>query len=324
MFLPLLLEKIFWSWSGSDSLDTTKYIFISYIGFFIILLDILIPTMQKISRFLKLRKVNLVDGVTTIVIILVSLIPLIILRTIIMFWLKRVDTAKYGYKIFREALSITSFLLGTRIRFHGEINDAAKLFPINHSSALDYILMPLCMGTKPYNIIAGKNLSENKKTSEDKIVYWALGKIIEKYSILVDRDDPTSKKAAFFKEIRQIKAGIRIVFSPEEGRLPKSEIKKGVILKDFGELSNGTFFYAFKEEIPIQPIVYDWPVIYRGKGDDWWGVHPCIIDIFYLDVICPTDYPSMEDFKRACFEAMETKLKKSKKVQNFLKELRKD
>ena len=322
ILIPLIVEKIFWSWSENDSIDITKYIFISYFGFFIVFIRIIIPLIHKISRLMKLKKRNIVDGIATILIVIISLIPLILLRFLVIFLLQRKTLDKYKYKIFNYSIVIALFLLGVIIKTHGEINQLAKIFPINHSSPFDYLFMPLSMGIKPYNIIVGKNLPENKTTTEDKIVSWALGKIFEKDSILVDRDDPASKAAALLKTVREINAKKRIMFSPEEGRIPKSDIKKGMLLKDFGELSDGTFSFAFKRNISIQPIVFDWPVIYRGKGDDWWGIHPCTIDIYYLDAINPRNYNSMEHFKKICFKVMENKLISSKNVQRFLKELK--
>ena len=327
MLLPLFLEKILlWSWYGSNSINTTKYIYVSYLGFFIILLGILIPLIQKISRFLKLRKVNLVDGLTTIVIFLVSFIPLLVLTSLTLFLLKRVNIKKYGYRVFNWAVSIALFLIGIRINFNGERSKTARIFIINHSSPVDYLLMIISMGIYPYNIVAGINLKRNKKTLEDKLISFTLGNIIKNYAIAVDRSDSSSRISVLTKTEKELKDGKNVLYSPSDGRLSKAEIKKGKILKEF---KRGAFGISWNNKIPIQPIVYDWPAIYRGKGDDWWGVHPCTIDIYYLPEIKPDEknelnedkYKSLEEFQAACFESMEKKLKSSKKVQNFLKEI---
>jgi 1-acyl-sn-glycerol-3-phosphate acyltransferase len=126
---------------------------------------------------------------------------------------------------------------------------------------------------------------------------------------------------------KQMDEGINIGIFPEGTRLLISKMKEGTVL---GEFEEGAFFLAWKKQVPVQPIVFDFPAIFRGKKDDRWGVHPCVIDIHYLNVIRPDEkdefsenkYKSLEEFQLACFQVMETKLKSSKKVQNFLKEIK--
>ncbi|MFZ2072451.1 MAG: hypothetical protein WA101_03110 [Minisyncoccia bacterium] len=318
VLLPLLVEKIFWSWHESFSINTTKYIFFSYLAFFVIIAGSLIPITRKISRFMKFKKRNFLDGIATVIILIISTIPLAILITITVFLLKQKILFKYRYIIFHYAISTAFFLLGVKIRFNGKRNKFAKIFPINHTSPLDYPLMCLSMGIDPYNVVAGINLKYNRKTLEDKIISFTLGNIIKNYSISVDRSDSKSKVNVLVRMRDELEDGKNISISASDGRLLKKKIKDGVILKEF---QDGAFWFSWKYKQLIQPIVFDWPVIYRGKGEDWWGVHPCVIDIFYLNVINPSDYNSVEDLKNACFKVMYDKLKSSKRVMNFQKEL---
>ena len=315
MLVPLIIEKIFWSLSGSDTIYFTKRIFFSYLGFFIILIGIIVPWMRTISRSLELKRKNFIDGIATIIIAISSFVPLIIL-TILTILLIRNE--KYRYKIFHCSVVIALFLLGIKIKFHGELNKEAGEFAFNHTSPADYGLAPFAVGVEPWNILAGINLKNNKKTLGDRIISWILGYIIEKYSISIDRTSKASRFSAFRKMYNEMKNGKNIVIFPEGGRLTKDEIRNGKILGDF---QDGAFALAWKEKISIQLIVLDWPVIYRGKDDEWWGVRPCTIHIRYSITIKPEDYTSMEDFKNACFQAMEDELRKSKNVQRFLKEL---
>jgi 1-acyl-sn-glycerol-3-phosphate acyltransferase len=215
-------------------------------------------------------------------------------------------------------LSAVLFLRGVKINVSGKIIEIAKVMIANHTSDLDYLLLPWAAGIKPYNIMAGINLKENKKTIEDWIIASTIGVIVENYSISVDREDKKSMIVAFLKMMRLIKDGERGLIFPGGTRLLISEIKEGKVLGDFKE---GAFTLAWKTKVPIQPVVFDFPAIYHGKEDHRWGVHTCSIDVYYLDIVIPENYQNVDDFQEACHSMMEEKLKSSKKVQNFLKEL---
>ena len=175
------------------------------------------------------------------------------------------------------------------------------------------------MDTDPWNIVAGINLRHNKPTFGDRFIAATVGKLVEEYAIAIDRGSKASTQSSARRTIEEIDNGKNIAIFPEGTRLTKARIKKDHVL--LGEFKNGAFKIAWNRKMCIQPVVLDWPVIWRGKGDDWWGIHPTRIDVHYLEIVDPNDFETCEEFKNACWHAMHAKLKKSKKVRAFLKQL---
>ncbi len=303
--------------NAHSSLHTTQYIFEGILAFLFLVIAIIVPYMRKIMHFLGIPdRANLLDGVATLLLIVISGVPLLVLCLLTLPAMQMESLRAYRYRIYHFSVSIAIILIGAWTRHHGARDLKSKIVIANHTSPLDYLLISLFMGVRPWNIVAGINLRTNKPTFADKIIAATIGKIVEDYAISIDRSSETSKQSTGRRMIEEIENGKNIAIFPEGTRTPKEVIeRKHVLLQDF---QNGIFKIAWGKQISIQPLVFIWPVIWRGKGDDWWGVHPCRIDAYFLRSIDPKDFTTMEDFKKACWEKMEEQLKSSKKIRQFL------
>lgn len=300
IFIPFLFEK--------NSIDTTKYIFLFLALFFVVLIGFIVP-------FLRNVKIN-ADSFSTILIIIVSTIPLLILY----FCLRLVligKVTKFKYKFFNFTASAAIMFLGVWVFYRGKSNPKAYIKVFNHTGPIDYLLTILALGGSPFNVMAGINLANSKGgTLFDKFLAWTIGFMVRKYSISVDRNSSASKKEAFEKMKQELLLGKTIGIFPEGGRTTKEEIMNGVVLKKF---QTGAFRLAWETKTPIQPVIFDFPAIWKAKDDDFWGISPCLIYIRFLPIVDPTEFETIEDFMNYCHEVMEEKLRKSKQLQKFLK-----
>jgi 1-acyl-sn-glycerol-3-phosphate acyltransferase len=74
------------------------------------------------------------------------------------------------------------------------------------------------------------------------------GYFYSKVCILVDRDDPKSRKDVYAKSAKRLSTGLSICIFPEGG-IPEP----GVILQDF---KNGAFSLSIQFQIPIAPMSF--------------------------------------------------------------------
>jgi 1-acyl-sn-glycerol-3-phosphate acyltransferase len=271
---------------------------------------------------MKNKLINLVLGVTdgalTILIFLLSPIPIVVLFLTILIVVKVNFLFPFRYKVFNFIVSIAIFLVGAIVIRHGKINRGLTIVVSNHTSLLDYMLIGKTMGTKPWNVVAGKNLWENKKTIAEKFTAWTIGYLVKKFSISIDRKDENSRVNTSRKILKELLVEKRnVAIFPEGGRTPKGVIEdKKIILEKFDD---GIFKIALKCKIPIQPVVFVWPAIWRGKDDDRFGIHPCIVHIHYLKILNSENYQNVEDFVSDCHLQIIGVLERSKKVKRFLK-----
>ena len=314
-----VVEKILFN--TEYSVNTTKYVFLGYLAFFFVFIGIFIPVTRWFFSFLKIRNTNIFDGISTILIGLVSVVPMIILVFVTLSVIGLLSVSKKSiYYVYNWGISTAIILMGTMTRYHGNIKTSNKtgvrrIVVANHTGPWDYSGISQAMGTEPWNIVAGINLKRNTKTFGDWLISVTIGKVVEKYSISVDRDFESSKVISARGILSELGAGKNVAVFPEGGRIPKLTIQKGKILGDF---KDGVFKIAYKNNIPIQPVVMDWPVIWRGKNDDRWGIRPCVVDIYFLDELYPENYSSFEELKQACWDVMHNQLASSKKVQRFI------
>ena len=298
------------------TLNTTKYVYFWYLAFFFVLIGIVVPIVRKVWLYLRISKRSPLDGLATIGLFVFSSVPLAVLTvtTLVLLRKKCFDV----YKVFHFSVGVSIILLGSRVRYRGEIDDSAPIKIGNHTSFYDYLFASHAMGSKPWNIVAGINLRKNKPTVWDRCIAASIGKIVEEYSISIDRSDKESRISVSRQMINELDAGKNVMIFPEGTRTLKEAIRQRILLQKFHD---GPFRIAWSTGRSIQPIVFDWPVMLRGKGDDWWGLHPGVIDATYLPVFDPKDYASAEELKNACWKAMHDVLLNSKKVQTFLKQM---
>ncbi|MFO0743943.1 MAG: hypothetical protein U0469_02745 [Candidatus Paceibacterota bacterium] len=285
-----------------------------YLGF--------LSLVHWLKKIFHNRSISIIlDGISTILIVVISIPIMIVLRYVWLFLLKYFPESRYKYSHF--IITGILFLIGIKLKFEGKFCLDAKIAIFNHSSPLDYLLIPYFMPMLPYNIVAGINLKNNKKTLEDKVVSWFIGDIIKDCLIPVDREDDISKMKAYKTMLRELGKGKIVGLSPEEGRISKKLVNKGSVLKPEEEFSESAFRASFKYGYKIQVVMLDWPVIWFGKDDERFGIHPTTIRISYTTVLSQKDFKSKEDMREYCYDLMEQKLSSSKNVQRFLKELQK-
>ncbi len=107
----------------------------------------------------------------------------------------------------------------------------------NHKSMIDVMLMVYCC-KHPIVFVGKKEL--------DKIPVF--GYFYSKVCILVDRDNPESRKDVYNKSIKRLEKGVSICIFPEGG-VPEP----GVVLREF---KNGAFNLAIQFQIPIVPLSF--------------------------------------------------------------------
>ncbi len=298
---PLVVEKIFFD--TKDSLHTTKYVLIGYFVFFLLTTGVIFPLMRELS---------LGSGKTAKVLFyLCSAFPLLILILTVKFVLFLNEDFKYRYKFINFASSVAIFLLGTWPRYHGRRNKEAPFLIFNHTSEIDYFYGIQAMGGDPFNIVAGINLARNKKGFSNWLTYWTIGKLVEKYSISVDRNDSSSRKDVAPQMDAERERGKDVGIFPEGGRNPYKNIQEGIILLPF---KKSVFELAWERKEAIQPVVFDFPAIWKGKDDTRSGIHPCTIHIFYLPIVNPLHFQTVDEFKEVCWQAMYSVLRKSRRV----------
>lgn len=298
IFIPFFIDK--------DSIYTTQHIFLYLTLFFLGLTGVIVPF---------LRNVNMnADGIGSVLIVLVSSIPLILLYfTLRLVLIGKVN--KFKYKFFNFTASTASMLLGVWTIYKGKVDPRAKIQIYNHTSPWDYLGTVMALGGSPFNAVAGINLAKAKGSLFDKFLAWTIGFMVKKYSISVDRTSKISRVETYEKMKIELALGKNIGIFPEGGRSTKKEITEGVLLKSF---QSGAFKLSWETKIPIQPIIFDFPGTWKAKNDDFWGISPCLIYIRYLPSVDPKKFCSIEEFTMFCRYEMQKVLANSKQLKKFL------
>jgi 1-acyl-sn-glycerol-3-phosphate acyltransferase len=298
------------------SFVTTKWIMFGYVCFFVLLVGILTPLTRWFLRYLKISNTSPLDALMTVLIFLVSVVPLFVLWKSSLPVMRSRILKNYKYRIYNYSITTTLFLLGATIRSFGRMPSIQCIVISNHTSPLDYALVSKFVGTYPWNIVAGINLRRKRPTIWDWCLAATIGKVVEEHSISVDRDNEQSRVHVVKRIMEELDNGKNIAVFPEGTRTKYADIKnKKVILQNFWD---SIFRIAYDRKIPIQPLVFDWPVIWRGKSDARFGVQPCTVDVHYLELVHPANFDSYESMKKHCWDIMYAQLASSKKVKQFL------
>ncbi|MCK0130471.1 1-acyl-sn-glycerol-3-phosphate acyltransferase [Flavobacteriaceae bacterium F08102] len=159
------------------------------------------------------------------------------------------------------------FVMGFRPVISGNKHlDPAKsyIFIANHASLIDGMLM-LAIVKNPAVFVGKKEL--------EKIPIF--GYIFKKTSILVNRNDPESRKQVYASVEEKINLGLSIIIFPE-GLVPPENI----VLAEF---KNGAFYMAIEHQIPIVPITFydvkkrfSWTFFSGWPGKLRVKIHPSI------------------------------------------------
>lgn len=318
MGVPYLLNRLYYR--HDHTFETTKWIMLGYCALFFLFAGIFTPLVRSVWKFFKLSGTSPLDSLTTVLIAFPALVALVFLWPSALWLMRWKYTRRYKYHIYNALTSTTFFLMGALVRFRGipPKKDQQYISIFNHSSGEpDYILASIVKGTRPWNIVAGINLRHNKTKVGDWILTKTIGKVVEDHSIHIDRTNEESRHRALRRIVEEINNGKNIAIFPEGTRTKYRDIvEKKVILQKFWY---PIFKLAYDRNIPIQPTVFDWPVIWRGKDDPRFGIHPCTIDAHFLEMVYPSKFDSYESMMEHCWNMMHAKLASSKKVQRFLK-----
>ncbi|KRO67628.1 MAG: acyl-phosphate glycerol 3-phosphate acyltransferase [Cryomorphaceae bacterium BACL21 MAG-121220-bin10] len=111
------------------------------------------------------------------------------------------------------------------------------MFVSNHTSMMDIMLM-LYVANRPFVFVGKKELS--------KIPLF--GYFYKRGCILVDRNDPSSRRDVYAQAQKRLKAGLSICIFPEGG-VPDPSI-------ELSAFKDGAFRLAIEHKIPIAPMTF--------------------------------------------------------------------
>ncbi len=322
MVIPAIIERV--CFRTDESVYTTQYIVLAYCALIFVFAGILVPYSRRFWIWLRISKKGPLDLLSTGLILAGAAIPVFIICLFTIPLLRRNWMHLYKYHLYHYSVSASLFFLCVLVRYKGTIPVLKDPYIriLNHTSELDFALASLLAGVEPWNIVAGINLAPKKQKNPswgDRLYAWSIGKIVEEHSISIDRGDPDSRDKVSKKIYSELKAGKNILIFPEGTRTTYAKIVQEKILMQ--KFNDGVFRIAFISNIPISPVVLDWPVIWRGKADTRVGFHPTRIDAHFCDLVYPKDFASYEDLRDHCWNIMHEKLTSSEKVKRFLRDL---
>ncbi len=250
-FLTLLIPYLIFH----HTIYTTQYIF----------LVIILPVV--IFRLINEDHDSAVDWIMTGLIFLISapvLICIGFIALVTMFFVSR----KTGYFVMWAVSIISLFMFGVKIRYEGERpKDSPIIVVMNHSSFLDYFLLPAVMGyKKPWTMVYGVNLHK----------YPILRFFLKKYGLGVDRKDMNSKigTSKAMKEV--LLEGLSLAVFPEGTRMRSHQFTDTLL-----PFKNGSFVSAVDTQTPIIPVILSFPILY-SRPDCPLPLSPREITISYL------------------------------------------
>ncbi len=145
------------------------------------------------------------------------------------------------FKIARAWAKTILFVMGFKAKTIVEqeiVSDKSYMFCANHTSMIDIMLM-LAIVKNPFVFVGKAELS--------KIPIF--GFFYKRTCILVDRNNPESRKAVFAEAERRFNNGLSVCIFPE-GKVPDDE---SIVLDEF---KNGAFILAIEHKIPIVPMTF--------------------------------------------------------------------
>ena len=148
---------------------------------------------------------------------------------------------KFFFTLARIWAKIILFGMGysTKTSIQESINpQKSYMFIANHTSMLDIMLM-LKVVKNPFVFVGKKELS--------KIPLF--GFFYKRTCILVDRNDPKSRKEVYNQAVKRLNDGLSICIFPE-GLVPEDE---SIILAPF---KDGAFSLSIEHQLPIVPICF--------------------------------------------------------------------
>ncbi len=182
---------------------------------------------------------NLIWRVWFYILMIITIVPLVPVLLVI--------TAKESYfPAFYKILHIWGktmlFLMGFKAKVEMAetiIHHKSYMFSANHTSMIDIMLMLAIFKENPFVFVGKVELT--------KIPIF--GFFYKRTMIIVDRQNPESRRQVFEHAKRRLEKGLSVCIFPE-GLVPSDE---SIVLTDF---KNGAFVLAIEHQIPIVPISF--------------------------------------------------------------------
>ncbi len=167
-------------------------------------------------------------------------IPIIILLPLLLISILKESWYPFFFKLARIWARFILIGMGFNVKIDtGQKIDSQKsyMFIANHTSMIDIMLM-LTVVKNPFVFVGKAELAKMP----------LIGFFYKRTSILVDRNNPESRKAVFLRAQRRLNKGLSICIFPE-GLVPE----RSVLLANF---KDGAFRLAINHQIPIVPITF--------------------------------------------------------------------
>lgn len=226
--------------------------------------------------------------------ILVAL-PILILFPILIISISREQWYPFFFRLARLWAKFILIGMGLRWKVIGDTyheKGKSYMFIANHTSMIDIMLMLVTVKKNPFVFVGKQELA--------KIPLF--GFFYKRTCILVDRNNPDSRKAVYLRAKRKLDSGLSVCIFPE-GLVPE----EGVKLAPF---KDGAFRLAINHQIPIVPFSFldnkkrfSYTFFSGGPGKLRVTTHPLIL----------TKKLKVEDSKtirKKAFELIENSLEK--------------
>lgn len=200
------------------------------------------------------------------------LVPIVLMFPFLVILTIRESSYQYFFRLARVWAKCILFGMGMPYRRVGDVKiDPKKSYMLvaNHTSMIDIMLM-LAVVKRPFVFVGKKELASIP----------IFGFFYRRTCILVDRNSPKSRKAAFDEANRRLDDGTSICIFPE-GKVPDD---LSVLLDEF---KDGAFRLAIEHQIPIIPIVF--PDNKKRFSYDFFSGSPGLLRAIFLMPISTKD-----------------------------------
>jgi len=175
----------------------------------------------------------------------------------------------YFFKIARAWAKTNLFVMGFRVKIESDQDiekEKSYMFCANHTSIIDILLMLVAV-KNPFVFVGKAELGKLP----------IFGFFYKRTCILVDRNNPESRKAVFAEAERRLNLGLSVCIFPE-GKVPDDE---SIVLDPF---HSGAFRLAIEHQIPVVPIsffdckkLFSYTFFSGGPGKLRFKIHAPII-----------------------------------------------
>jgi len=168
------------------------------------------------------------------------ILPILFLFPVLVLSILKESWYPFFFKLARVWAKFILIGMGMYPKVVGEVhykNNCSYMFVANHTSMIDIMLM-LSVVKNPFVFVGKKELS--------KIPLF--GFFYKRTCILVDRDNPKSRREVFASAQRKLNQGLSVCIFPEGG-VPEESI----LLDTF---KDGAFRLALEHQIPVAPMTF--------------------------------------------------------------------